>query len=123
MPTPKAQPAWRLGTAATGFEKADALRRADVDVPEDAHRVCDPEPCEKPGRRRRELPVDDDGDRGRDEEAVPEAPEAVARSVVKPEEEEPSKREVAHEVEEVPWPRSTQERRGRLAGETAPTRS
>src|SRR3989304_1718922 len=53
------------------------------------------------GRRGRERPVDEDGDRGREHEAVAEAAEAVARAVVEPEEEDPGEEEVPDEVEDV----------------------
>jgi hypothetical protein len=45
--------------------------------------------------------VDEDRDRGRDEEAVPEGGEAVARAPVEPREEDPGEEEVPDEVEDV----------------------
>src|SRR5919109_189765 len=81
IPTPIAHPACRLGTAATGFENA--------------------EPSQEAGWRRRKLPVDEDGDRRRGEEAVAEAPEAVPRAVIEPQEEDRRQDEVPDEVEQV----------------------
>ena len=77
------------------------MGRADVDVPEDAERVHDPEVADNTRRGRREPPVDDDGDRGRSDEPVTEAAEALARPAVEPQEEDAGQHEMTDEVEDV----------------------
>jgi len=54
------------------------VRRTDVDVPDRLERVLDAEACQQPRRRGRELPVDENRDRRRGEEAVAEAPVPVS---------------------------------------------
>jgi hypothetical protein len=63
------------------------VRQTDVDVSDRLERVLDAQSIEQPWRGGRELPANEDGDPGRREKAVAEAPVPVARAVIEPNEE------------------------------------